>query len=87
LDSKEHGIPKAKLLPPKTKETLIGLVSRRNELQAALDATNGAINAAMSIARELLDVPDDWVIGEIEKGFMPPPPIPQQPTQDVPSHE
>ena len=80
-------MPKAKLLPPKTKETLIGLVSRRNELQAALDATNGAINAAMGIARELMDVPDDWVIGEIDKGFMPPPPAPKPPTPDAPGHE
>lgn len=67
--------PKAtpsKQLPPKTKALLTGLVAQRNELQTALNGIDASINNVLATARELMDVPTDWTIGEIELGFVPP---------------
>jgi hypothetical protein len=53
------------LLPPKTVARLEPLINQRQMVQAQIDAI-------VFTARDLLDVPDDYVINDIRLGFVPP---------------
>ncbi len=53
-------------LPPKTAATLRDLVTSQRTLQAQIDAI-------VNTARDLLNVPDDYMITDIGAGFVPPP--------------
>ncbi len=61
--------PTSKPFPPKTKALLTSLAVQRNELQAALDGVKTALNSVVAASRELMDVPDDWQVNDIEVGF------------------
>jgi hypothetical protein len=65
-----------KKLPLKTEERVIVAITARDELAAELKRANAHILDILETAREAMDVPDDWVIGDVTKGFMPPPPAP-----------
>lgn len=52
-------------LPPKTQATLKELVMTQRMLQSQIEAI-------VSTARDLLGVPDDYVIANINVGFTPP---------------
>ncbi len=60
-------------LPAKTKARLTALITQRNQAQVLLDGYNRTIEEVITTARELLDVPDQWTIADIEQGFMAPP--------------
>ena len=60
-------------LPPKTAGTLRELVSAQRTLQAQIDAI-------VNTARDLLNVPDDYMIDNIDVGFVPPA-TPAQPVE------
>ena len=51
--------------PPKTAATLRELVGAQRTLQAQIDAI-------VNTARDLLNVPDDYTIDNIDVGFVPP---------------
>lgn len=72
---------KAIQLPPKTKARLLALISQRNQAQAVLDTTGRAIDAVVDTARELMNIPDDWTMDDIDQGFLPPHTPPTPPAQ------
>lgn len=53
-------------LPPKTQAMLKELIGAQRTLQAQIDAIVGT-------ARDILCVPDEYVINSIDVGFTPPP--------------
>lgn len=57
--------PRTIPLPPKTAGILRELVGAQRTLQAQIDAI-------VNTARDLLNVPEDYVISNIEVGFTPP---------------
>lgn len=57
--------PAAIQLPPQTQERLQQLILQR-------DSAAAHIQQILQTAKELLDVPDDWTIANINVGFMPP---------------
>ncbi len=61
-------------LPPKTQATLREMIEVQRRLQ-------GQIDAIVSTARDLLAVPDDYVITDVGVGFVPPP-VAEQPAGD-----
>lgn len=52
-------------LPDKTRERLENLIRSQQEAQRLIDAI-------VATARESLDVPDDWMIGDVRAGFVAP---------------
>ena len=57
--------PRVIPLPPKTQATLQNLINGQRTLQAQIDAI-------VNTARDLLSVPDDYTIDNIDVGFVPP---------------
>ena len=52
-------------LPEKTRERLENLIRSQQEAQRLIDAI-------VATAREAMDVPDDWTIGDVRAGFVGP---------------
>lgn len=52
------------LLPPVTRERLENLIRSQQEAQRLIDAI-------VATAREALNVPDGWTIGDVRAGFVP----------------
>lgn len=65
------------VIPPKTKAKLTELVIERNRL-------NSQIDGIIDIARETMNVPDNWQLYDIDAGFTPPGEIADA---DDPNHE
>ncbi len=53
------------LIPPATLERLEALIIQRQRLEERIDGT-------LETLRETLGVPDDYQIGEVRQGFVPP---------------
>lgn len=53
------------LLPAATQERLKALIQQRDQI-------NQLIDTIIATARDLLNVPDDYQIGMIDRGFVPP---------------
>ena len=54
------------LIPPATLARLESLIAQRN-------STDAQIEAVIATLRDALNVPDDYQIGDIRRGFVPPP--------------
>ncbi len=57
-------------LPPKTQAALENAVNQQRMIQAQIDAI-------VMTARDLLEVPEDYVLQSLSVGFEPPAPAPQ----------
>ncbi len=62
-----------KQLPPKTKARLVSIIQQRDKAQAVVAGLNTAIEEVVATARELMDIPDDWTLTDVDRGFVPPP--------------
>lgn len=54
------------LIPPATLARLEAMITQREQLNTLIDTT-------VATLRDALDVPDDYQIADIRRGFMPPP--------------
>lgn len=71
-------------LPPKTKARLAQLIAQREKLQAALTGTVQTIEEVVATAKEIMNVPDDWQIEDLEVGFVAFDPPPTAPGEETP---
>lgn len=63
-------------IPPKTMATLEGLLNQQRMLQ-------GQIEAIVATVKDILEVPDGYVIRSLGVGFEPPAEVPEEPTPDL----
>ena len=69
------------LLPAKTKVILEKKLANRESLQAFLNAENQSINELVEAAREMLEVPDGWMLTNTAVGFVAPMDAPEPPSE------
>ncbi len=60
-------------LPDVTRFRVLRLIGERDKLKAAYEGRNTTINEILDLSRDLLGVPKDWVLADIDTGFQAPP--------------
>lgn len=63
-------------IPPKTKARLTTLIAQRDQLQTALNGVQVSIEGIVDAMRETMNIPEDWTLDNLDRGFVAPPETP-----------
>lgn len=74
-DKPQQPIP----LPPVVNIRMSRIAGERDTLRAGVDGKNATLRELAELTRELLGVPADWVLKNLDVGFEPPPAKPAEP--------